>query len=71
MVQRRIPWRVLHNLDNDQFNVSNEAAAFIDSFWESPCIDVRALLPDVYETNKNALRSLARSRSKLMECLVC
>jgi hypothetical protein len=68
--QRRIPWRVLHDLDNETYAVCNEAATYIDSMWEIPCVDIYAGYSDVLAAHEVALASLAKVRKRLRRQMV-
>jgi Putative zinc-RING and/or ribbon len=69
-LQRRIPWRVLHELDNESYPVCNEAANYIDSMWDIPCVDVYVGHLDVLAAHEVALLSLCKLRKRLQKQMV-
>jgi hypothetical protein len=63
---RALPWRIVHDLDDERYPVSRAAARFLDSVWDLPLIALSAVAPRTLVVHPQ-FRELGVSRARLVD----
>jgi hypothetical protein len=64
--RRSLPWRVIHNLDDETYPCSRAAASYLDSVWDLPIVALSAVAPRTL-SRLPQLQALGSARARLSD----